>query len=58
MGQSHDPKQIDGFRGIAERLSDALSEQRFEEALKRLMAPSRSRKVIPPSDDETTPRPK
>ncbi len=35
-----DPKQIATFRALARRISDDHSEERFEEALRRLMAPA------------------
>jgi hypothetical protein len=35
-----DPKQIAAFRALARRISDGHSEEKFEEALRRLMAPA------------------
>ena len=35
-----DPKQIAAFRALARRISDAHSEEKFEEALRRLMTPA------------------
>lgn len=36
--ERQDPKQVDAFRALARDLTDAQSNQRFEEALRRLMS--------------------
>jgi hypothetical protein len=38
--EREDPKQIAAFRALAHRISDEQSQQRFEEALRRLMSPT------------------
>jgi hypothetical protein len=41
MGEERqDPKQVAAFRAMARRIADTQSEQKFEEALRRLMTPS------------------
>jgi len=35
-----DPKQVAAFRALARHIADAKSEQKFEDALRRLMTPS------------------
>ena len=42
-----DPKQIAAFRALARRISDDRSEEKFEEALRRLMTPAIEDGVLP-----------
>ena len=38
--ERQDPAQVAAFRAFARRIMDAQSEQKFEDALKRLMTPA------------------
>ena len=38
--ERHEDKQAEAFRAFARHISDAASDLKFEEALRRLMAPS------------------
>lgn len=38
--ERRDPRQAEAFRALARSIADRQSEQRFEEALRRLMAPT------------------
>ena len=54
--ERHDQRQIEGFRTLAARLSDALSQQKFEEALGLLMRPARDKEARQAGTDVTPPR--
>lgn len=58
--ERRDEKQVDAFRALAARLSDVQSSQRFEEALRRLVAPAPGKhlpaELAAPADLDKRPR--
>ena len=51
--ERRDDKQVDAFRALAARLSDVQSSQRFEEALRRLVAPASGKHLSVESGTQT-----